>query len=147
MFPLEITSFQQSPHELSDVHHVVAYRLVHRGIVNAVVIKVIVVHVMQMAVHDNVVVVSVFHDVMRVISTQDVHKLLLVVAMAVRVIAISRGSTPHALKTNGYATVVGAGSVFTSFISTSVLMVRKLLMWNWQLKVEHPRNETPTMKK
>lgn len=97
MFPLEITSFQQSPHELSDVHHVVAYRLVHRGIVNAVVIKVIVVHVMQMAVHDNVVVVSVLHDVMRVISTQDVHKLLLVVAMAVRVIAISRGSIPHAL--------------------------------------------------
>ena len=111
------------------------------------VIKVIVVHVMQMAVHDNVVVVSVLHDVMRVISTQDVHKLLLVVAMTVRVIAISRGSIPHALKTNGYATVVGAGSVFTSFISTSVLMVRKLLMWNWQLKVEHPRNETPTMKK
>ena len=126
---------------------IVAYRLVHRGIVNAVVIKVIVVHVMQMTVHDNVVVVSVLHDVMRVISTQDVHKLLLVVAMAVRVIAISRGSTPHALKTNGYATVVGAGSVFTSFISTSVLMVRKLLMWNRQLKVEHPRNETPTMKK
>ena len=102
---------------------------------------------MQMTVHDNVVVVSVLHDVMRVISTQDMHQLLLVVAVAVRVTAISGGSTSQALKTNGYATVVGAGSVFTSFISTSVLMVGKLLMWNWLLKVEHPRNETPTMKK
>ena len=110
-------------------------------------IEVIIVHVMKVTVHDNIVVVSVLHNVMRMLSTQNTHKLLSIMAVAARITTIRWRSTYDAQISNAYWTIVGAGSDCTSFISTSALIVHKLLMWNWLSKVEHSANETPTTKK